>query len=165
MEFELGFIWVGIMNFISFFIQGCTGFGSTVIAAAVTNGILGTATGVPFGTMITIPLFIVLCLKERKNVAWNDLGKIVLFCVPGLFIGNMLFYRMDQTTAKITIGALVTFIALMNIYKSIIKPLVLKKVDTVENTEDTTFKKVLRYTCLAAGGIVHGAFNIISADH
>ena len=160
MVFELGFIWVGLMNLVSFFIQGCTGFGSTVIAAAVTNGILGTATGVPFGTMITIPLFVVLCFKERKNVAWLDLGKIVLFCIPGLFIGNMLFYSMDQTTAKITIGALVTFIALMNIYKSIIKPLVLKKVDTSENAEDTLVKKVLRYGCLALGGIVHGAFNI-----
>lgn len=159
MVFDIGFIWVGLMNFVSFFIQGCTGFGSTVIAAAVTNGVLGTAVGVPFGTMVTIPLFIVLCLKERKNVAWLDLGKIVLFCIPGLFIGSKLFYSMDQTTAKIAIGALVTFIALMNIYKSIVKPLVLKK-ENEENTEDTMFKKVLRYACLALGGIVHGAFNI-----
>lgn len=159
MVFETGFIWVGLMNLVSFFIQGCTGFGSTVIAAAVTNGILGTKTGVPFGTMITIPLFIVLCLKERKNVAWKDLGKIVLFCIPGLFIGSKLFYSMDPAVAKIAIGALITFIALMNIYKSIIKPLVLKKPEQ-ENPVDTTGKKILRYGCLALGGIVHGAFNI-----
>lgn len=159
MVFELGFIWVGLMNFVSFFIQGCTGFGSTVIAAAVTNGILGTECGVPFGTMITIPLFIVLCLKERKNVAWADLGKIVLFCIPGLFIGSWLFKSMDQTTAKILIGGLVTAIALMNIWKSIIKPLVLKKKEE-ENQEDTLGKKIFRYGCLALGGVVHGAFNI-----
>ncbi|MGN1344296.1 MAG: sulfite exporter TauE/SafE family protein [Traorella sp.] len=160
MSFEIGFIWVGLMNLISFFIQGCTGFGSTVIAAAVTNGVLGTAVGVPFGTMVTIPLFIVLCLKERKNVAWVDLGKIVLFCIPGLFIGSYLFKNMDQTTAKILIGGLVTAIALMNIYKSIIKPLVLKKEDYNENAQDTLGKKIFRYGCLALGGIVHGAFNI-----
>ena len=159
MVFDISYIWVGLMNFISFFIQGCTGFGSTVIAAAVTNGILGTAVGVPFGTMITIPLFIVLCLKERKNVAWKDLGKIVVFCVPGLFIGNFLFYMMDQVTASIIIGGLVTFIALMNIYKSIIVPLILKK-EVKEDVEDMTAKKALRYLCLAVGGIVHGAFNI-----
>lgn len=159
MVFETGYIWVGLMNMVSFFIQGCTGFGSTVIAAAVTNGVLGTEVGVPFGTMVTIPMFIVLCLKERKNVAWKDLGKIVLFCIPGLFIGSYLFYSMNPVTAKIAIGGLVTFIALMNIYKSIIKPLVLKK-ETVEDTSDTTAKKALRYGCLALGGVVHGAFNI-----
>ena len=159
MIFDVSFIWVGLMNLVSFFIQGCTGFGSTVIAAAVTNGILGTETGVPFGTMITIPLFIVLCLKERKAVAWKDLGKIVLFCVPGLFIGSKLFYSMKPSTAKIIIVGLVTGIALMNIYKSIIVPLVLKK-EVNENEEDTTGKKIFRYVCLALGGIVHGAFNI-----
>lgn len=159
MYFSMDFIWVGLMNFVSFFIQGCTGFGSTVIAAAVTNGVLGTKVGVPYGTMITIPLFIVLCFMERKAVAWKDLGKIVLFCVPGLFIGSHLFYSMDPVTAKITIGALVTFIALMNIYKSIVKPLFFKQT-VAESTEDTMAKKILRYGCLALGGIVHGAFNI-----
>lgn len=159
MVFETGFIYVGLMNLVSFFIQGCTGFGSTVIAAAVTNGVLGTDVGVPFGTMVTIPMFVVLCLKERKNVAWKDLGKIILLCAPGLFIGSFLFYSMSPATAKIIIGGLVTFIALMNIYKSIIKPLVLKK-EVDESASDTTAKKVLRYGCLALGGIVHGAFNI-----
>ena len=159
MVFDMSYIWVGLMNMVSFFIQGCTGFGSTVIAAPVTNGILGTSVGVPFGTMVTIPMFIVLCLKERKNVAWMDLAKIVLFCIPGLFIGSKLFYSMDPNVAKVCIGGLVTFIALMNIYKSIIKPLVLK-IPANANAEDTTAKKVLRYGCLALGGVVHGAFNI-----
>ena len=53
---------------------------------------------------------------------------------------------------------MVTFIALMNIYKHIIKPLVLKK--EVEEEVDTPFRTALRYGCLVLGGIVHGAFNI-----
>ena len=48
MTFEFDFILVGLMQIFGFFVQGCTGFGCTVIAASVTNGLLGTAEGVPY---------------------------------------------------------------------------------------------------------------------
>src|SRR6056297_1484004 len=47
----------------------------------------------------------------------------------------------------------------MNIYKHIIKPLVLKKEEVIE-APDTIGKKIFRYGCLILGGIVHGAFTI-----
>lgn len=37
MTFEFNFVLVGLMQIVGFFVQGCTGFGCTVIAAAVTN--------------------------------------------------------------------------------------------------------------------------------
>lgn len=159
MTFDLNFILVGLMQVVGFFVQGCTGFGCTVIAASVTNGLLGTATGVPYGTLITLPFLYFLAVKVRNEVSWKDLAKIVLLCAPGILIGNYLFYAISPDIAKICIGAMVTFIALMNIYKTIFKPLVLKKVED-ENAPDTTFKKALRYGCLVLGGVVHGAFNI-----
>lgn len=159
MSFETSFIWVGLMQIVGFFVQGCTGFGCTVIAASVTNGLLGTETGVPYGTLITLPFLYFLAIKARKEVSWKDLGKIVLLCAPGILVGNYLFYAISPVIAKICIGAMVTFIALMNIYKTIFAPLVLKKVAD-ENAPDTTFKKALRYGCLILGGVVHGAFNI-----
>lgn len=45
MTFEFNFVLVGLMQIVGFFVQGCTGFGCTVIAAAVTNGLLGTTEG------------------------------------------------------------------------------------------------------------------------
>ena len=39
MTFEFDFILVGLMQIFGFFVQGCTGFGCTVIAASVTNGL------------------------------------------------------------------------------------------------------------------------------
>jgi len=159
MNFDFNFILVGLMQIIGFFVQGCTGFGCTVIAAPVTNGLLGTATGVPYGTLITLPFLYFLGVKTFREVSWKDLLKIIVLCAPGILLGNYLFYKISPTTAKICIGAMVTFIALMNIYKYIIKPLVLKKVET-EEAPDTTVKKLLRYGCLILGGVVHGAFNI-----
>lgn len=156
---NLDFILVGLMQIAGFFVQGTTGFGCTVIAAPVTNGILGTAIGVPYGTIITLPFLYYLGIKGRKYVSWKDLAKIVLLCAPGILIGNKLFTSISSQTAKIGIGAMIIVIATMNIHKHIIKPLVIKDKEE-EVVEDTTARKVFRYGCLILGGIVHGAFTI-----
>lgn len=160
MNFEFSFILIGFVQIFAFFIQGCTGFGCTVIAAPVVTGFLGPAEGVPYGTIISLPFLYYLALKSIREVAWKDLLKILILCTPGILLGNYLFYKISTDAAKIGIGAMVSVIAIMNIYKYIIKPLVLKKEDTIADEPDTTTKKVFRYGCLILGGIVHGAFNI-----
>ncbi|WP_283130459.1 sulfite exporter TauE/SafE family protein [Enterovibrio norvegicus] len=157
--FKIDYLLVGLMQVIGFFIQGTTGFGCTVIAAPVTNGLLGTTIGVPYGTAITIPFLYYLAVKGRKDISWQDLGKIVLLCAPGILIGQYLFYQISPETAKVLIGAMVTVIALMNLHKYVVKPLVIKEIDEVE-AADTFVKRAFRYGCLIIGGIVHGAFNI-----
>ncbi|MCG8502629.1 MAG: sulfite exporter TauE/SafE family protein, partial [Firmicutes bacterium] len=159
MIFKLDYLLVGLMQIFGFFVQGTTGFGCTVIAAPVTNGLLGTAVGVPYGTIICIPFLYYLAIKDRKNISWKDLAKIIILCAPGLLVGQYLFYRISPTTAKISIGTMITLIALMNIHKHIINPLVLKKEEVTE-VLDTMGKKIFRYGCLILGGIVHGAFTI-----
>lgn len=159
MHFELDFLIVGLMQIFGFFVQGTTGFGCTVIAASVTNGILGTAAGVPYGTVIVIPFLYYLAIKDRKNISWKDLGKIIILCAPGLIIGQKLFYTMSPQVAKISIGTMICVIAVMNIHKCIVKPLVLKETSE-EEVEDTIGRKIYRYGCLILGGIVHGAFTI-----
>lgn len=159
MIFKFDYILVGLMQIVGFFVQGCTGFGCTVIAAAVTNGYLGTAEGVPYGTLITLPFLYFLAVKAWKEVSWKDLRKIILLCAPGILVGNYLFHTISPNVAKVCIGAMVTLIAIINIYKHLIKPVVLKKADDVD-APDTTGKKILRYGCLILGGVVHGAFTI-----
>lgn len=158
MTFEWSFVLVGLMQVVGYFVQGCTGFGCAVIAAPVTTGLLGTTVGVPYATLMTLPTLIFLGLKTIRDVSWKDLAKIVILCAPGLLFGNYLFYRISPNVAKIGIGAMVTIIALMNIYKWIVKPIILKQ--EVKEVEDTPLRKVFRYGCLLLGGIVHGAFNI-----
>ncbi|WP_320045735.1 sulfite exporter TauE/SafE family protein [uncultured Ilyobacter sp.] len=159
MIFEISFLIVGLMQIVAFFILGTTGFGATVISAPVTNGLFGTAMGVPYGTIVCIPFLYYLAIKDRKNISWKDLAKIVALCAPGIFIGQKLFYSISPQTAKISIGTMICIIAIMNIHKYIIKPLVLKEVEDTE-AADTTTRKIFRYGCLILGGIVHGAFTI-----
>lgn len=158
--FKIEFVWLAIVQLFAFFIQGVTGFGCSVISAPFHSTMLSSAQiGTAFATFLTIPTLLFLGIKEIKNVAWKDLGKIVLLCAPGMIIGNIVVGSMDATVARVAIGAVVTFIAVMNIYKSIIVPLVLKK-EMVTDAPDTAAKKALRYIALIVGGIVHGAFNI-----
>jgi uncharacterized membrane protein YfcA len=159
MIFDLDYLIVGFMQILAFFVQGTTGFGATVISAPVTNGLLGTAMGVPYGTIICIPFLYFLAIRGRKDISWKDLGKIVALCAPGLLVGQYLFYQISPETAKIAIGTMICAIAVMNIHKYIIKPLVIKDVDDAE-APDTLPKTIFRYGCLILGGIVHGAFNI-----
>ncbi|WP_319370032.1 sulfite exporter TauE/SafE family protein [uncultured Ilyobacter sp.] len=159
MIFEFGFLIVGLMQIFAFFVQGTTGFGATVISAPVTNGILGIPVGVPYGTIICIPFLYYLAIKGRKDISWKDLASIVLGCAPGLIIGQKLFYKMSPQTAKISIGSMIILIAVMNIYKHIIKPLMLNGEEEAP-VEDNIVRKIFRYGCLILGGVVHGAFNI-----
>ncbi len=157
--FNMDYVWLGLYQVFAFFIQGVTGFGCTVLSAPFHSTVLGPAVGTAFATLLCAPTLIFLAIKEIKNVAWKDLGKIVLLCAPGVVIGNILLKQVDPNYAKVAIGGVVTFIALMNIYKTIVAPLILKK-EFVEDAPDTSLKKAVRYGALILGGIVHGAFTI-----
>ncbi len=157
--FNIQYVWLGLYQIFAFFIQGVTGFGCTVLSAPFHSVVLGPAVGTAWATLLCAPTLYFLGIKEIKNVAWKDLGKIVLMCAPGVIIGNILLKQVDPNYAKVAIGGVVTFIALMNIYKTIIAPFVLKK-EFVEDIVDTPAKKALRYAALIVGGVVHGAFTI-----
>ena len=153
MVFEFGFILVGLMQIVGYFIQGCTGFGCAVIAAPVNFGILGSYGG-PYGGLMTFPTLVFLGIKQIKNVAWKDLFKILLLCAPGMVIGQYLASTMNANVAKAVVGGVIVAIALLNIYKVFFK----KETDVVK--EDTMGRKIYRFACLIIGGIIHGAFNI-----
>ncbi len=157
--FNIDYLWLGLYQVFAFFIQGVTGFGCTVLSAPFHSAVLGPAVGTAFATLLCAPTLYFLGIKEIKNVAWKDLAKIVLLCAPGVVIGNILLKQVDPNMAKVAIGGVVTFIALMNIYKTIIAPLVLKK-EYNEDAPDTAVKKAVRYGALIIGGVVHGAFTI-----
>lgn len=155
--FNINYLYLALYQLFAFFVQGLTGFGSTVLAAPFHTSILGPTTGTAYATLLCAPTLLYLGIKEIKNVSWKDLGKIVLVCTPGLLLGQYLLQAVPADIAKLSIGVIVTIIAAMNIYKTIIVPLVLKK-QYNEDEPDTKFKKFTRYLALAFGGIVHGAF-------
>ena len=160
MVFEIGFLYIGLISIFGHFVEGCAGFGCTVIAAPVVNSILPPSVGVPFGTLMAVPFLVIQTLRSLREINWKDLAKILIICLPCVFVGQFVFSIINPDIAKICIGSAVSVIALMKVYQNIFKPLVLKKEVDIDAETDTTAKKIFRYTCLAVGGVVQGAFNI-----
>ena len=160
MVFEMKMLSLGIFQLFGYFVEGCTGFGGTAIASPINAMVLGPAVSVPYGTMISLVPLYYGAIRGRHEISWKDLGRLLVVILPFILFGNYLGAIMSPAVAKLGIGAAVTVIAIMNIWKSIINPLVLHKeaVDP-DSIPDTTLRKVGRWTALVVGGAVHGAFN------
>ena len=139
MIFELKMLFIGMLQSFGYFVEGCAGFGGSVISSPINAALIGPDTSIPFATMLALPVLYYSAITGFKTTSWKDLGKILLFMAPGFILGNYLGIIINADMAKIGIGGAVTSIALMNIWKHIIK---------------------FRYTCLIIGATVHGAFTI-----
>ena len=158
-----------LMNTFSFLVMGITGFGATVLAQPTNISVLGLNIAIPFSTLITFPCQLYLGFKTMKNVAWKQLLKIGIICVPGLFLGQYMATIMDPDISKTIIGIFVSVIALKGLYEVFVKtPKLIKKaqeedptkVITEIETEDGPLKKAFNYICLFLGGAMQGAYVI-----
>ena len=113
--FTLNYLLNGIAQLFSHIILGCTGFGGTVVAAPFTQKFLGISIAIPFGNLVTFPVLIVILIKEYKKIDWKNL--IIIFAVMclGLPIGQSLFLKMSANVAKVSIGLIVTIVAILGL--------------------------------------------------
>lgn len=153
-----GMIFIAVWQVLGYFIEGLTGFGGTVFSSAINAMVLGPEISVPFQMCITLPVLYWSFATCWREASMKDMLKILLSVLPGLLLGGYIGAIIDVNVAKLAIGAIVMFIAGMNIFNHIIKPIVLK-IPVVEKP-DTPLMKGIRVFFLIAGGVVHGAFNI-----
>ena len=131
-------------------IEGVTGFGSTVIALPFLNLTVGLHDAVQmlcfFGWLV--PLYIVS--RSWKHIKWNELGRILLYCAPGVPIGMVLF---DILPAEI----LCAILGLFMIYVSISGCQSLKCRTCMPVPMVAKRSKLLKFF-LFCGGVIQGAF-------
>ena len=156
--FQLKFLLIGIFQIFGYTVEGCSGFGATVIASAINAAVLGTAISVPFQCMIGLPCQYYALAKDYKQVARKDLFVILATVIPFLLLGGYLSKYLDEQMTRLVISIVVMTIAIMNIYRYIFRPFVLKKPAVDEDAPDTPLKKAIRFCFLFIGGMVHGAF-------
>lgn len=75
-EFNTAFIGAGLATMLAFIIQGCAGFGGTVISSPVTLALLPAAVVSPFNTLVGQPTNLYLVIKDFKKVDWKSFGLI-----------------------------------------------------------------------------------------
>lgn len=157
--FDIQMLWLGVLQFFGYFVEGCAGFGGSVIGAPINATLLGADVSVPYATLLALPTLYYTAFKNRQYISFPDLGRIFIALVPGFIIGNYLGMILDPDIAKIGIGGSVTVIALINCYRHIVKPVILK-IPVEENPVETKGGKIFRFSCLIIGSMVHGAFTI-----
>ena len=140
----------GLVIMVTNAIEGVTGFGSTVIALPFLNLTVGLRDAVQmlcfFGWLV--PLYIVS--RSWKHIKWNELGRILLYCAPGVPIGMMLF---DILPAEI----LCAILGLFMIYVSISGCQSLKCKTCMPVPVVAKRSKLLKFF-LFCGGVIQGAF-------
>jgi uncharacterized membrane protein YfcA len=159
MVFNFTLLLVGFIQLFGFFVEGCAGFGGSVIGSPINAAILGPDVSIPFATLLALPVLYYSVITTWRDVSVKDLSRILIAMLPGFLLGNYIGAVINETYAKVGIGGAVTLIALINIYRHIIKPLVLK-IPEKEEVADTKGGTIFRYTCLVIGSVVHGAFTI-----
>lgn len=143
-------IFSGIVIMVTNAIEGVTGFGSAVIALPFLNLTVGLHDAVQvlcfFGWLV--PLYIVS--RSWRYIKWNELGRILLYCAPGVPLGMLLFDALPA-------GILCAILGLFMIYVSICGCRSLKCRSCMPVPEVAKRSKLLKFA-LFCGGIIQGAF-------
>ncbi|MBQ4314941.1 MAG: sulfite exporter TauE/SafE family protein [Lentisphaeria bacterium] len=131
-------------------IEGVTGFGSTVIALPFLNFTIGLHDAVQvlcfFGWLV--PIYIVS--RSWKHIKWNELGRILLYCAPGVPIGMFLFDALPSEILCAILGLFMIYVSISG-WQGM-------KCTTCMPVPAVAKKSKLLKLFLFCGGIIQGAF-------
>lgn len=140
----------GIVIMVTNAIEGVTGFGSTVIALPFLNLTVGLHDAVQmlcfFGWLV--PMYI--AARSRRHIKWNELGRILLYCAPGVPIGMLLFNYLPSEILCAILGLFMIYVCITG-WNSM-------KCETCMPVPAVAKRSKLLKFFLFCGGIIQGAF-------
>ena len=140
----------GLVIMVTNAIEGVTGFGSTVIALPFLNLTVGLHDAVQmlcfFGWLV--PIYIVS--RSWRHIKWNEFGRILLYCAPGVPLGMLLFDVLPSEILCAILGLFMIYVSITG-WKSM-KCLTCMPVPAVAKRS-----KLLKFF-LFCGGVIQGAF-------
>ena len=154
---DISLLFLGLFQFFPFIIEGCLGFGATLISAPFNASWMGVTNSVPFDTLMATPILYYGAIKFYKQCNYKELGKVLLILAPGFILGNYLGTVLDPIYCSVAIGMAISIIAIINISRNIIMPKFSKDNNHKQNN---ILHNIFKYFCLIMGSIFHGAFTI-----
>ncbi|MBE6068609.1 MAG: sulfite exporter TauE/SafE family protein [Clostridium lundense] len=139
---------LGILILITHFLEGLTGFGSTVLAMPFAIMLVGINIAKPILTIVGLLLSLYVVIISYKDILWEHYFRIVTFVVLGLPIGMWLFDKLPEDTLKVILGL---FMIIVSIRGLIIAYKGTKHNKPINNSILSLF--------LFLGGCMHGAFS------
>ncbi len=105
--------WVALVVFGAFVVRGMSGFGAGMIAVPLLAFAVPLQLAVPLCSLLVFVLFIVLLIRDRRQVIWPELWRLVPPTIVGALAGLWLFAVLDN---RILVAMLGGFLVLYSLY-------------------------------------------------
>ena len=144
---------VGTVVLITHAIEAVTGFGCTVLALPFVTAVLGVKVGVPLLAVLGWALALYIVITKWRKIVFREYGIIVLFVGLGMPLGMYAFRSFDPALLKRILAVFIIVISGWRILRSSVP-------SKTESSGKSPVKlpKLVAYTLLFLGGIIHGAF-------
>ncbi len=100
--FQLG--WIAAVLFFAFVVRGMSGFGAGMIAVPLLAFVIPLQLAVPLCSLLVFVLFIVLVIRDRREVVWSELKLLVPPTIIGALVGLWLFASLDNRVLVLMLG-------------------------------------------------------------
>ena len=105
--------WIVFAIFGAYVIRGMSGFGAGLVAAPMLAFVLPLHVVIPTTGLLVFILFIVLTVRDRREVVWSEVRRLVPPTVAGVVSGIFLFRMLDNYVLMMMLG---TFLIVYAIY-------------------------------------------------
>lgn len=97
--------WVAAVLFLAFVVRGMSGFGAGLIAVPLLAFVIPLQLAVPLCSLLVFVLFVILVIRDRREVVWPELRLLVPPTIVGALAGLWLFASLDNRVLVALLGA------------------------------------------------------------
>ena len=103
---------IGAVVFVAYIVRGMSGFGTSLVAIPILVFILPLHTAVPLMTLIGLSVTVILGIRDRQHVRWDEMLRLLPPTLIGVFAGIYLFTALDARLMQRLLGGFIVIYAL-----------------------------------------------------
>jgi uncharacterized membrane protein YfcA len=104
--------WTGLVVLFAFVVRGASGFGSGLVAIPLLVFALPIHVAVPMMGLLVFILFLFLTVRDRRDVLWDELMRLLPPTLLGVAAGALLFRNLDSSLLVKLLGLFIVGYAL-----------------------------------------------------
>lgn len=114
------FAWLALVIFGAFVVRGMSGFGAGMIAVPLLAFVIPLQLAVPLCSLLVFVLFVILLIRDHKQVVWPELWLLVPPTILGAVLGLWLFAVLDNRVLVLMLGSFLVVYSLYMLTVSIL---------------------------------------------
>ncbi|RPJ46655.1 MAG: sulfite exporter TauE/SafE family protein [Betaproteobacteria bacterium] len=103
--------WIAAVFFFAFVVRGMSGFGAGMIAVPLLAFAIPLQLAVPLCSLLVFVLFVILVIRDRREVVWSELRLLVPPTIIGALAGLWLFAMLDNRMLVMMLGSFLVLYA------------------------------------------------------